>query len=217
MANKKGLLIVLGGASVVVIISLIYLTHFTRITSPYLCEFCHNTYYDYREYAFNSKAVAAPMPRGLLYGGILYGCAECHRDAFREFKNSDHSKTEKAERPGCQNCHEPHNVINFTRYMFSTSPFLGAKGISEDVMIGSREWESKVKPGWDKKVREGFLKKEDKACKDCHKEKDIDWDLEAHKIAKKEKMTTCIDCHFNLVHKGSPWPEMEAKKEKLGI
>src|SRR3989338_5014947 len=139
MANKKGLLIVLGGVGAVVIISLIYLTHFARITSPDLCEFCHSTYYDYREYSFNSKAVAAPMPRG-----VLYGCAECHRSSFIEFKNSDHSKTEKAERPGCPNCHEPHSVANAARYMFATSPFLGAKGISENAMIGSREWESKV-------------------------------------------------------------------------
>ena len=208
MNSKKGILVILGSAVVFVAMVFVYLGYAARITSPYLCEFCHSTYYDYREYAFNAKAVAAPMPRG-----VLYGCAECHRDSFREFKNSDHSKTEKAERPGCQNCHEPHNVINFTRYMFSTSPFLGAKGISEDVMIGSREWESKVKPEWDKKVRDGFLKS-DKMCTDCHKE--IDWDLEAHRIAKKEKMT-CIECHFNLVHKGSPWPEKEAKKEKLGI
>ena len=211
MKGKKGFFVIFAGAGVIALVAFVYLGYAARITSPYLCEFCHNTYYDYREYSFNAKAVAAPMPRG-----VLYGCAECHRSSFREFKNSDHSKTEKAERPGCPNCHEPHNVINAARYMFATSPlpFIGAKGISEDVMIGSRKWEANVKPDWDKRVRDHFLKTDGKACRDCHKE--IDWDLEAHQISKKEKMT-CIECHFNLVHAGSPWPEKEEKKEKLGI
>ncbi len=213
MKGKKGFFAILAGVGVIALAAFVYLGYAARITSPYLCEFCHHTYYDYREYAFNQKAVASPMPRG-----VLYGCAECHRSSFREYKNSDHSKTEKDSRPGCPNCHEPHDVINAVRYMFTTShlPFLGAKGVTENAAIGSRAWESKVKPEWDSRVRDGFLKTNSKKCTDCHKENEIDWDLEAHQIAKKEKMT-CIECHFNLVHAGSPWPEKEAKKEKLGI
>ncbi|MBI5893519.1 MAG: NapC/NirT family cytochrome c [Deltaproteobacteria bacterium] len=209
MKGKKGFFVIFviwAGAGVIALVAFVYLGYAARITSPNLCEFCHMTYYDYREYAYNPKPVSAALPRG-----VLYGCAECHRGSFREYKNSDHSKTEKDSRPGCPNCHKPHNVIAFAKYMFTTSPFLG---VTEGAMIDSREWEAKVRPKWDMKVRDGFLKSSSKACSDCHK--DIDWDLEAHKIAKKEKMT-CIECHFNLVHKGSPWPEKEAKKEKLGI
>ncbi|MBI5893200.1 MAG: NapC/NirT family cytochrome c [Deltaproteobacteria bacterium] len=207
--NKKGLLVILGGIGFVVILSYVYFAHVAKITSPFLCEFCHNTYYDYREYAYNPKPTPASSPRG-----VLFGCAECHRGPFREFKNSDHSKSEKDTRPGCPNCHKPHNVITAARFMFTTSPLIGITG--DAMQMDSRAWDSKMKPRLDKKVRDGFLKSNSKACTDCHKEKEVDWDLEAHQIAKKEKMT-CIECHFNLVHKGSPWPEKEEKKEKLGI
>ena len=46
----------------------------------------------------------------------------------------------------------------------------------------------------------------------------LEWndDLEPHEIAKKEKMT-CIECHFNLVHLETPWPEKEARIEELGL
>jgi len=203
VTRGKVLLAILGGVGFIFVLSG-YLP-LSRVEGPGLCEVCHMTYYNYREYAFNPKPASAKP------GGVLFGCAECHRNHFREFKASDHSMTEKDTRPGCSNCHQPHGLITTARYMFTTSPFLG---VTDGMMMGSREWEKVGRPMLAKKVREGFLREDGKTCKDCHK--DMNTDLEPHLIGKREKMT-CIECHFNLVHKETPWPEMEAKKERLGI
>lgn len=203
--DRKGILVILGVVGIVFVLSA-YSAGFSRIEGSGLCEFCHMTYYDYREYAYNPKS-ASSKPQG-----VLFGCAECHRNPFREFKNSDHSKTDDMDRrPGCPNCHKPHSLVTTARYMFTTSPFLG---VTDGMMIGDHKWEKTGRLQLAREVREGFLREDSKTCKGCHK--DMNTDLEPHQIARKEKMT-CIECHFNLVHKETPWPEMEAKKERLGI
>ena len=207
MAIKKKMLWgSLLGAGVVVIGVSVYLFSFARVETTTLCSICHMIYFDTNEYAFNTKL--PPKPRG-----VLAGCPECHRSPFREYKGSDHSTTEEELRPGCTNCHQPHGLVTFARYMFPTSPFLG----TAEAMMDSLDWEKDARPRLAMKVREGFLKDSGKRCTDCHKG-DLDWDeeLEPHQIAGKEKMT-CIECHFNLVHKETPWPEKEAKKEELGF
>lgn len=207
--NKKRIGLLLAGGGAVLLIVIIYVGHFARITTPRFCEICHMLLYDKTEYGLNygvleMKQISAPR-------GLLVGCAECHRNPYREYKNSDHSKTDMDMRPGCPNCHTPHGLFTAARYMFTTSPYLG---VTDGMMMDSARWESEERPKLAMKVREGFLKNSSRPCRQCHD--DMDAGLEPHQIAEKEKMD-CIECHFNLVHKETPWPEKEEKKEKLGL
>ena len=185
----------------ILIVGLIYFLGFGRIKDPEFCTLCHETRYDYREYAINLKKTS-PLPRG-----VLVGCAECHPQPFREFKDSDHYNTESEDRPGCANCHTPHRVVSFIRYMYlAADPWLEVMGALHD----NQKWERVVRPRLAKRVRERLLKTDSKKCRDCHLPDNFpppDVVEDHNKLIKGEK--TCIECHYNLVHKEVPWPEME--------
>jgi nitrate/TMAO reductase-like tetraheme cytochrome c subunit len=198
----------LAGAALAGIVVLIgaglFLRHGT-VEAQGFCNTCHTAYYDSREYAFNDK-VGMKKP-----SGMLTGCAECHPQPYAEFKKSAHFETKKLERrPGCSNCHnDVHSVFTWYRFMY-WQPVAWKQvqlAINDNVV-----WESDVRPKLAAKAREGFVQSDSRACKDCHNPgaNTFRADIKAHKQASKSN-TTCIKCHFNLVHAEVPWPDKDKK------
>lgn len=177
------------------------LTH-GRITNTGFCSLCHVTQYPAEEY----------MPKNLKNitdRGVIVGCAECHPQPFMEFKESLHFRTTSQDKPGCVNCHNPHKVWQFAGYMFFSSPsWWEVSGALKD----NEKWEKVVRPRLARVVREGMFKEGSKKCQRCHEPKEK-WfaEIERHRVTL-EKGQTCIECHYNLVHKKVPWPEMEKSK-----
>ena len=148
MKDRKVWGVVLG-CGVIIVVVVIYISAFARVETTSLCRVCHMIYYDDAEYAYNIKP--GPKPRGL-----LAGCADCHRDLFREYKDSDHSATDEDLRPGCANCHPPHRLITAAGHMFTTSPILS---VTKGMMIGSLKWQEQARPRLAMKVRERLFER----------------------------------------------------------
>lgn len=206
--SKNWRLAAAGGVTLVAVSGLLFLSH-GRIKNPRFCTLCHEIQYDYKEYAVNKTYGKVPR-------GVLVGCPECHTYPFVEYKKSEHYTTEEEPKPGCANCHTPHRVGVFAGFMYLAVP--PWQEAMESLTKDMEKWEKDVRPMMAKKAREMFQKDGSRSCKECHIGAGAGFDdgLEAHIIGSREKMT-CVECHFNLVHKEVPWPEMEEKKESLGI
>ena len=145
--------------------------------------------------------------------GVLVGCAECHPQPYREFMESPHFEADEEKRPGCVNCHEPHDFFTWFRYMYRSTPEW------EDVQLGLHDnayWEEEVRPGLAAKARKSFVVAKSKPCKDCHL-KTFKKKVKAHKkklaeVNDKPEELVCIGCHYNFVHAEVPWSD---KKEDI--
>ena len=208
----KNLLILLGGivaAGFIFTAGMFFFLSHGSIEAKGFCDFCHTAYYDPDEYAFNDK-VKMEKP-----SGMLTGCAECHPQPYAEFKVSAHFETEKEEqRPGCTNCHEPHSIFVWAKYMYF-SPIAWERlqvSLHDDTF-----WTEQVRPDLAAKARIKFVKDKSKLCKDCHlKNNNFKPEIKRHKaeieVVKSVKNMNCIKCHFNLVHAEVDWDD---KKEVL--
>lgn len=193
------------GATIAFILGVgLFASHGT-IEAKGFCSACHTAYYDESEYAFNDK-VGMKKP-----SGVLVGCAECHPQAYAEFKKSVHFETGKTERrPGCVNCHdEPHSVFKWYEYMYWQPDAWKNVQLS---IADERVWEHEVRPALAAKARTQFVKSDSGACRGCHSAatKTLRADIKAHKKAAETK-ESCIKCHFNLVHAEVPWPDKDKK------
>jgi len=209
--EKKQIKIILlalaGVAALLLMFALFFLSHGT-VKAKGFCNFCHTQYYDVEEYAFNEKGgMEAPS-------GVLVGCAECHPQPYSEFKESAHYDSDREEKPGCSNCHEPHSFATWTKYMFYNPPEWQKVRIS---IHDNELWEEEVRPDLANKARASFVKNKSKACRECHVKNDnFRKDIKAHVKELEEGLdnVNCIKCHYNLVHDEVDWPD---RKEMLGI
>lgn len=208
MSNKQKTIIagsVVGLLALVVIGTITFMGHGT-IQSGGFCGFCHKAFYDPDEYAFNDK-VKMEKP-----SGVLTGCAECHPQPYAEFKGSAHFETEKENlRPGCANCHAPHSVFRWFRYMFYNPENWQRVRIS---IHDNSLWENEVRPDLAKKARLTFIQNQSKLCKDCHlKNNNYNVEIKRHKVeieaAGSPEKVNCIKCHYNLVHNEVDWDDKE--------
>jgi len=200
-SSKTILLTVLGLAGIAIMALVVFATH-GSVQAHGFCNFCHSAYYDAKEYAFNEK-VGMEKP-----SGMLTGCAECHPQPYMEFRKSTHFETEKLDRrPGCSNCHEPHSILLWYKYMYRQPDEWKRVQIS---MRDTEIWEKEVRPDLAKKARIKFVKSDSRACRGCHNEAAKTWKptIKAHQKFLKEG-GTCIKCHFNLVHGEVPWPDKD--------
>ncbi len=145
---------------------------------------------------------------------VTVGCAECHAYPYEEYRESAHYDNERGIRTGCLGCHNPHSVRQFLVWKFfyinkgtlGESPFHVISNSLRDIP----EWED-LRPVLADEVREQMLAENSAKCKVCHKT-ESQWfnDIKRHQSTEK----TCIQCHYNLVHKDTKWVEPTADGKK---
>ena len=191
--NKKKIIAgaVISGGLFFLLLLLFMMTHGT-IEAKGFCNFCHRAYYDVDEYAFNEK-VGMKKP-----SGMLVGCAECHPQPYKEFKESPHFDTDMEDmRPGCSNCHEPHSFFKWLKYMYYSPPEWERVQLS---LHDNTLWEEEVMPDLAIKARKTFVVNKSKVCKQCHLPPDFKKDVDKHKEALAEadynvEKVKCKKCH----------------------
>lgn len=194
-----------GAAALILLLAILFIGHGT-IQSKTFCNFCHTQYYDVAEYAYNEN-VGMEKP-----SGVLVGCAECHPQPYAEYKKSVHYEPSREElKPGCANCHVPHSVFKWVRYMFYNLPKWQRvrMSIHDNVL-----WEEEVRPDLARKARLTFVNSKSKNCKECHiKNNNFREDINQHQRQIEEEggveNVNCIKCHYNLVHAEVDWPDKD--------
>jgi len=185
-------------------------SRFTRIS---VCTTCHEIFVDYDEYKQTSalsESIEDFKPSKALDMGhfnLTVGCAECHAYPFEEYRESPHYDNERGVKAGCLGCHNPHSVAQFLVWKFfyinkgtiGESPFHAISSGLRDVP----EWEDLRVP-LAMRVRQQMIEEDSVKCKVCHKT-ESEWFNKIERHQKTEK--TCIQCHYNLVHKEVKWPK----------
>lgn len=188
-------------------------SRFTRIS---ICLSCHEIFVDYAEYAPTeelSESVEDYKPIEPFDPGhfnVTVGCAECHAYPYEEYRESPHYYNDQDIRPGCVGCHEPHSVREVLAWKFfyvnqgtvGESPFHAISNSLRDVPA----WEA-LRIDLAHKVRADMIENDSKKCKTCHKT-ESEWfgNIKRHKEMGDK---TCIQCHYNLVHKEVEWANGE--------
>ncbi len=183
----------------------------TRFNRVDVCITCHEIFVDYDEYK-----QTAPLSESLEdfrptkeydpgFFNVTVGCAECHAYPYEEYKESPHYDNERGVKAGCVGCHNPHSVREVLAWKFfyinsggtGDSPFHAISSSLRDIP----EWE-KLRVKLATKVRKQMMEENSEKCKVCHK-------TEGKWFAKKKQhqttKKTCVQCHYNLVHKEVKW------------
>ncbi len=213
-------------STVAVVIGLVFLTlvlswSHTRFTRISACVTCHEIFVDYDEYkpvGKLSESLEDYNPSKEIdpgYFKVTVGCAECHAYPFEEYRESPHYDNERGVQPGCLGCHNAHSVRQIFAWKFfyvnkgslGESPFHAISNSLRDIP----EWED-LRVELAGRVRKQMVEENSEKCIVCHKP-ESKWfnKTESHQKSKK----TCIQCHYNLVHKGVKWPEaaLDSKAE----
>ena len=201
----------------------------SRFTRPNVCITCHEVFVDYEEYKQTSQlseSIEDFRPTKAIDTGhfnLTVGCAECHAYPYEEYRESPHYDNEQDVKAGCLGCHNPHSVRQFLVWKFfyinkgtiGESPFHAISNSLRDVP----EWED-LRVTLATRVRQQMIEEDSVKCKVCHKT-ESKWFNKIERHDKTEK--TCIQCHYNLVHKDVKWQETasestdgEAKADKDG-
>ncbi|MDP6707644.1 MAG: NapC/NirT family cytochrome c [Alphaproteobacteria bacterium] len=182
---------------------------FNRIS---ICTSCHEIFVDVAEYqpagplsesVEDFKPVKAFDPGSF---NVTVGCAECHAYPFEEYRESAHYDNDRDVRPGCLGCHNPHSVREILTWKFfyvnegtiGESPFHSISNSLRDIPT----WES-LRIELATKARKQMMAENSAKCKTCHKT-ESKWFAKIKRHQQRGEKT-CIQCHFNLVHKDVPW------------
>ena len=133
-------------------------------------------------------------------------CTSCHAmQAYiaeaEVYKTSAHQTTASGVRPGCADCHIPKGLVaaTYTHVVNGVGDLLGE--ITFDYN-DPKVWEAE-KPRLAYAVRDWMLANDSSTCRTCHEQASIKPKRKRgqrqHQTALKEG-TTCIACHYNLVH-----------------
>lgn len=200
-----------GAVVLIVVISVVGWSHsrFTRIS---ICTSCHEIFVDYAEYKpteLMSESVEDYKPVKAFDPGhfnVTVGCAECHAYPYEEYRESAHYENDRGVRAGCLGCHNPHSVREILAWKFfyvnegtiGESPFHAISNSLRDIPA----WET-LRIELANKVRAEMIAEKGSKCLICHKT-ESEW---FNKIERHQKMAdkTCIQCHYNLVHKDVKW------------
>jgi nitrate/TMAO reductase-like tetraheme cytochrome c subunit len=79
--------------------------------------------------------------------------------------------------------------------------------------VNTKEDYEARRPELAQKVRADYLKNDSAQCRTCHAYENFTRPIKSHDRAKKAG-TTCITCHYNLVHGDIPWREMDEENQK---
>jgi nitrate/TMAO reductase-like tetraheme cytochrome c subunit len=196
---------------VVVVLSVVGWSHsrFNRIS---ICTSCHEIFVDIAEYEPTdvlSKSVEDYKPIEAFDPGsfnVTVGCAECHAYPFEEYRESAHYDNDRGIKTGCLRCHNSHSVREILTWKFfyvnegtiGESPFHAISNSLRDVPA----WET-LRIELATKVRKEMIAEKSAKCQVCHKTQSK-W---FNKIKRHQKIgdKTCVQCHYNLVHRDVKW------------
>ena len=133
-------------------------------------------------------------------------CTTCHSMELvaEPYRNSSHYKPDSGVRASCGDCHVSEGVLAAT-----WDHFIGTKDLIKQ-LFGADYDDPVVNalhlPEAAFAAREWFKKRDSATCKRCHTKEAIYGErpdtLQIHLEDAKEK--TCIECHYNLVHRKVP-------------
>ncbi len=194
-------------------------SRFTRIN---VCTTCHEIFVDYDEYkqtSAPSESIEDYKPSKEIDTGhfnLTVGCAECHAYPYEEYRESPHYDNQRGVKTGCLGCHNPHSVREFLVWKFlylnkgtlGESPFHAISSSLRDIP----EWED-LRTELAMRVRKQMVEEDSVKCKVCHKT-GSKWfnKTESHQRTTK----TCVQCHYNIVHKEVKWPEAVSESTQKG-
>ena len=134
-------------------------------------------------------------------------CVSCHSMQFplADAAEASHSKNDHGATVGCADCHVPRALAPYLR-----AKILAARDVYRELAdpVLTRADYERVRPEWAARTRAKFLADDSAACRHCHQFESFSSPIKAHERALAQG-TTCIVCHYNLVHGETPWPEME--------
>lgn len=190
-----------------------------RFNEPDICTACHEVYVTSGDdepsgelsQSLEDYNPSKPVETGLFQ--VTVGCGECHAYPYEEYRESAHFENDREVQPGCIGCHPPHSVREILNWKFfyinkgtfGESPFHAISNGMRDIPA----WEElRIKLA--KRVREQMVAEDSIMCKNCHKEEaKIFLKNPQHQNMKK----TCVQCHYNIVHKDVKWHETAKKAE----
>jgi trimethylamine-N-oxide reductase (cytochrome c), cytochrome c-type subunit TorC len=171
---------------------------------------------------FISLSVIAVFASGVILGAApLLGmkatdstefCISCHSmtHLWEVTKASRHFQNDSGVQVGCPSCHVPHPIADYLQVKM-----LALHDVYSEVVnpVNTKEDYEARRPELAQKVRADFLKNDSAQCRTCHAYENFTRPIKAHDRAQKAG-TTCIKCHYNLVHGEIPWDEMDDGKQK---
>jgi nitrate/TMAO reductase-like tetraheme cytochrome c subunit len=186
-------------------------SRFNRIS---ICISCHEIFVDAAEYqpvGEPSESVEDFRPVTAFDPGsfnVTVGCAECHAYPYEEYRESAHYDNDRDVRPGCVGCHDPHSVREILTWKFfyindgtiGESPFHSISNSLRDIPA----WEN-LRIELAQKVRGKMLAEDSAKCVNCHKT-ESKWFAKVKRHGKRDGKS-CIQCHYNLVHKDVDWTD----------
>lgn len=133
-------------------------------------------------------------------------CTSCHAmqtyiASTETYKTSVHQTTTSGVRPGCADCHIPKGLVaaTYTHVVNGVSDIWGE--ISHDYEDPEVWRAERARLAY--AVRDWLVANDSVTCRECHEEASIkparNRGQRQHKEAR-ETGTTCIYCHYNLVH-----------------
>lgn len=139
-------------------------------------------------------------------------CISCHSmtHLWEVTKASRHFKNDRGVQVGCPSCHVPHPIADYLQVKM-----LALHDVYSEIVnpVNTKEDYEARRPELAQKVRTDYLKNDSAECRNCHSYENFTRPIKSHDRAKKAG-TTCIKCHYNLVHGEIPWAEMEDENRK---
>lgn len=141
-------------------------------------------------------------------------CISCHSmtHLWEVTKVSRHFQNDRGVQVGCPSCHVPHPIADYLRVKM-----LALHDVYSEVVnpVRTKENYEARRPQLAQKVRTDYLANDSAQCRNCHAYKNFTRPIKSHDRAQKSG-TTCIKCHYNLVHGEIAWPEMEEDRPQQG-
>jgi trimethylamine-N-oxide reductase (cytochrome c), cytochrome c-type subunit TorC len=171
---------------------------------------------------FISLSVIAIFASGMILGAApLLGmkatdstefCISCHSmtHLWEVTKASRHFQNNSGVQVGCPSCHVPHPIADYLQVKM-----LALHDVYSEIVnpVNTKEDYEARRPQLAQKVRADFLKNDSAQCRTCHAYENFTRPIKSHDRAQKAG-TTCIKCHYNLVHGEIPWGEMDEDNQK---
>lgn len=133
-------------------------------------------------------------------------CTSCHAmqayiSEAEAYKTSTHQTTKSGVRPGCADCHIPKGLVRATYTHI-------VNGVGD--LWGEIRYDYDDPKVWDEQkarlahaVREWMLDNDSATCRSCHEQASIKPERKRGQKQHAEAIengTTCIACHYNIVH-----------------